>query len=141
MYPTLAHAFAALDSLPIVGSVQVTADRPGVDYDALDRARQLLPHVWSDAAALERIGMTLQGGVVLSWQRPGARLVVTMDPLSLYTCRLESKTDSVDWTRATLEQVVADIRSALGLPAMPAGWTAPSNTRMPQKGSARPVIE
>ena len=140
-YPTLAHAFAALDSLPIVGSVQATAEAPGVDYDALDRARQLLPHVWSDGAALERIGMTLQGGVILSWQRPGARLIVTMDPLSLYTCRLESKSESVDWTRATLEQVVGDIRAALGLPAMPAGWTAPSNTRMPQKGSPRPVIE
>jgi hypothetical protein len=117
-YPTLAHAFAALDSLPIAGAAQITADRPGVDYDALVRVRHLLPHVWSDEAVLERIGMTPQGGVTFLWRRPGAQLELTVDPFALYACRVDTKSTTRDWVRPTLEQVVADVRAALGLPAL-----------------------
>jgi len=125
-YPTLAHAFAALDSLPIAGSGQITADRPGVDYDALVRVRHLLPHVWSDEAALERIGTTPQGGVTLAWRRAGALFELTVDPFALYACRLDTKSTTRDWTRPTIEQAVADTRAALGLPALGGSSATPA---------------
>ena len=117
-YPTLGHALAALDALPIAGSMQITRQRMGVDYEALDRARRLLPQAWSDEAVLERIGMTPQGGLVLLWRRGDSSLEVTIDPLALYGFRLESPSKLVDWTRATLEHAVADTRAGLGLPAL-----------------------
>jgi hypothetical protein len=117
-YPTLGHALAALDALPIAGSMQITQQRMGVDYDALDRARRLLPQVWSDEAVLERIGMTPQGGLVLIWRRGDSSLELTIDPLALFGFRLESPSKLVDWTRATLEHTVADTRAGLGLPAL-----------------------
>ena len=129
-YPTLAHAFAALDELPIAGSSQIRADQPGVDFDALGRARRLLPHVWSDEAVLERIGVTPQGGMVFVWRRPGTLLELMIDPYALYSCRLDTSSTTRDWTRPTLEQTVADIRSALGLPPLPSA--APPAAGAPQ---------
>jgi hypothetical protein len=122
-YPTVAHAFAALDELPIAGSGRIDADQPGVDFDALGRARRLLPHVWTDDAALERVNVTLQGGMVFVWRRPGMLLELMIDPYALYSLRLDTSSTTRDWTRPTLEQTVADVRQVLGLPPL-AGATA-----------------
>ena len=118
-YPTLAHAFAALDELPIAGSGRINADQPGVDFDALGRARRLLPHVWADDAPLERISVTLQGGMTFLWRRPGTLLELMIDPYALYSLRLDTSSTTRDWTRPTLEQTVADVRQVLGLPPLP----------------------
>ncbi|HEU4563462.1 MAG TPA: hypothetical protein VFS05_02390 [Gemmatimonadaceae bacterium] len=117
-YPTLAHAFAALDALPIAGSMQINRQRLGVDYDALTRARRLLPHVWSDGAVLTRIGMTMQGGITFAWQRAADTLELTIDPFSLYGLRLETPAKLVDWTRASLDHAVTDLRELFGLPPL-----------------------
>src|SRR5215208_674921 len=123
-FPTLAHAMASLDALPIAGSMMITASNPGVDFDALVRVRTLLPRVWSDAAPLERLTPTPQGGISLLWRRPQGVFELTVDPLSLYACRLDTTSKTVDWTRAGLEQAVADARNALGLPPPPTTATA-----------------
>jgi hypothetical protein len=123
-YPTLPHALAAMDELPIAGAMQISADHPGVDYDALDRARKLLPYVWSDEVGVERIGMTPQGGVTIIWRRADAKVELTVDPFALFACRVETKSKLVDWTRATLEQAVPDVRAALGLPPLAAAAAA-----------------
>ena len=118
-FPTLGHAMASLDALPIAGSMRITPDRPGVDFDALVRVRNLLPRVWSDGAPLDRIWMTPQGGIAMLWRRPQGAFELTVDPFSLYACRLDTASKTVDWTRAALDQAVADVRAALGLPPAP----------------------
>lgn len=119
-FPTLGHAMAELDSLPIAGSMMVTPGSLGVDFDALVRVRTLLPRVWSDGAPLSQIELTPQAGIALLWRRPQGVFELTVDPMSLYACRLDTTSKTVDWTRAGLDQAIADVRSALGLPPAPA---------------------
>lgn len=130
-FPTLAHAMAALDELPIAGSMHVAEERAGVDYDALVRARRVLPYLWpeGDAGALvrlDRVATTPQGGIAFAWARAGARFEVTVDPFALYAFRLDTSSTTREWTRAGIEQAVADARSALGLPALATPAQAPS---------------
>src|SRR5688500_20238321 len=106
-YPTLAHAFAALDELPIAGSGRINADQPGVDFDALGRARRLLPHVWADDAPLERISVTLQGGMTFLWRRPGTLLELMIDPYALYSLRPAPGPPRATGPRPTLDRRVA----------------------------------
>src|SRR5215216_5521433 len=134
-FPTLAHAMASLDALPIAGSMRITPDQPGVDFDALVRVRNLLPRVWSDGAPLDRIWMTPQGGIAMLWRRPQGTFELTVDPFSLFACRLDTSSKTVDWTRAAMDHAVADVRAALGLPpappvpaAAPGGSTASTGT-------------
>jgi hypothetical protein len=119
-YPSLAHAFAALDALPIAGAMQISPDRPGVDFDALGRVRSLLPHVWGDGVVLEQLTTTPQGGITLLWRRPDGVLELVVDPYSLYAFRIDTRARFAEWTRATLAQAVADTRTALGLPPLAA---------------------
>ena len=122
-YPTLAHAMAALDELPIVGSADAAPGQPGVDYDALVRARRVLPHFWAEGGAaagarLEGVAMTPQFGVSFLWTRGDARFEMTVDPLALYAFRLDTSSTTKEWTRPTIDQAVADARATLGLPAL-----------------------
>ena len=135
-FPTLAHAMAALDALPIAGSMSITAEHPGVDFDALVRVRQLLPRVWGDGAPLERVGVTPQGGVALLWRRPDGVVELTVDPFSLFACRVDTTSRTVDWTRAALDQAVADVRAALGLPPAPPAPVGTAPAAGPAAGGA-----
>ncbi len=45
-FPTLAHGLATLDAFPIAGALQIAPDQPGVDFDALERARVVLVQAW-----------------------------------------------------------------------------------------------
>jgi hypothetical protein len=135
-FPTLAHAMAALDALPIAGSMAITEGHPGVDFDALVRARQILPRVWGDAVPLERVNLTPQGGVAMLWRRSDGVVELTVDPFSLFACRVDTTSRTVDWTRAALDQAVADVRAALGLPPAPAPAAGPAGGGTPMSTSA-----
>ncbi|MFL5579859.1 MAG: hypothetical protein ACJ8AO_05755 [Gemmatimonadaceae bacterium] len=122
-FPTLPHAMAALDELPIAADATEGGVPTGVDYDALVRARRILPYLWPEGAGdpgslLERVVMTPQGGVGLQWARGDSRFELTIDPFALYAFRLDTASTTREWTRATIEQAVADARSTLGLPAL-----------------------
>ena len=131
-FPTLPHAMAALDELPIAADTpDGVGEATGVDYDALIRARHLLPYLWPQAGAdpgnrLERVAMTPQGGVGLQWVRGDSRFELTVDPFALYSFRLDTASTTREWTRATIEQAVADARSTLGLPALTTPVQAPA---------------
>lgn len=139
-YPTLAHALAALDALPIAGAMQITPDNPGIDFDALARVRRILPNVWSDQVSLEAIDVTSQGGVAFRWRRADALLEVIIDPYALISFHLDTKSKVAEWTRATPEQAVADIRRAFGLspltPPAAAGTPASSSAGVPAPAPA-----
>ena len=111
-FPTLEHALAALDAIPISGSLQVGAG-DGADFDAIDRARLVLTKAWRADVPLRELRLTPQGGVLLAWERPGWALELTVDPFSVYDFRLDSPEGLNDWTRAATEAAVADVTVAL----------------------------
>ena len=145
-YPSLAHAMAALDELPIAGTAAAAPGQGGVDYDALVRARRVLPYFWPDAGAaagarLDQVGMTPQFGVAFLWSRGDARFEMTIDPQALYAFRLDTASTTREWTRPTIDQAVADARATLGLPPLTAPVQGPavdaaSVTARPQQAAA-----
>jgi hypothetical protein len=112
-FPTLAHGLATLDAFPIAGAMQISPDHPGVDFDALERARSVLVQSWRNDLTPEQITVTPQGGLILSWRRASWALEVTIDPYALSAFRLDSPSKMVEWTRAGSEATVADAKAAL----------------------------
>lgn len=135
-YPTLGHAFAALDALPIAGALYIAPDQPGVDFDALVRARRMLPHVWSDAAPADRIAVTPQGGVAVRWRRGDSALEMIVDPYALVSFRMDTPSRTTEWTRATIDLAIADVRHALGLPAVQLPPEILRSESTPERGTA-----
>jgi hypothetical protein len=107
-YPTLAHALATLDSFPLAGALQISPDHPGVDFDALERARSALVQSWRNDITPDEIAVTPQGGLMITWRRAGWALELTVDPFALSAFRLDSPSKMVEWTRAGSEATVAD---------------------------------
>jgi hypothetical protein len=112
-FPSLAHGLATLDALPIAGAMQISPDNPGVDFDALERARSVLVQSWRNDLTPEHIKVTPQGGLTLSWRRASWALEVTIDPYALSAFRLDSPSKMVEWTRAGSDATVADAKAAL----------------------------
>ena len=97
-YPTLAHGLATLDAFPIAGALQIAPDQPGVDFDALERARTVLVQAWRNDLTPEEITITPQGGVTIAWRRAGWALELIVDPFALSAFRLDSPSKMVEWT-------------------------------------------
>jgi hypothetical protein len=112
-YPTLAHGLATLDSFPIAGALQISPDNPGVDFDALERARAVMVQAWRNDLTPEEITVTPQGGLTLTWRRAGWALELIVDPYALSAFRLDSPSKMVEWTRAGSDATVADAKAAL----------------------------
>ena len=112
-FPKLDHAMAAMDSFPIIGELSTTPETAAVDFDALVRARTLFPKIWRDDLAPTELRPTAQGGIVAVWSCPGWALELTVDPFSLYDIRLDSPAGMRDWTRATMDSLVADVTAVL----------------------------
>jgi hypothetical protein len=112
-YPTLAHGLATLDSFPLAGAMTISADHPGVDFDALDRARAVLVQAWRNDLTPEEITLTPQGGITIVWRRSGWALELVVDPFALSAFRLDSPSKMVEWTRAGSDATVADAKAAL----------------------------
>jgi hypothetical protein len=112
-YPTLAHGLATLDAFPIAGALQISPDQPGVDFDALERARTVLVQSWRNDLTPEEITVTPQGGLTISWRRGGWALELTVDPFALSAFRLDSPSKMVEWTRAGADATIADAKAAL----------------------------
>jgi hypothetical protein len=112
-YPTLAHGLATLDAFPIAGALQISPDQPGVDFDALERARTVLVQSWRNDLTPEEITVTPQGGLTISWRRGGWALELTVDPFALSAFRLDSPSKMVEWTRAGADDTIADAMGAL----------------------------
>src|SRR5690242_21910529 len=70
-FPTLAHGLATLDAFPIAGARQIAPDQPGVDFDALERARAVLVQAWRHDRTPEEITVTPQRGDTLASRRGG----------------------------------------------------------------------
>jgi hypothetical protein len=135
-YPTLAHAFAALDGLPLAGSLYISPDDPGVDFDALMRARRILPYAWSDQAPADQIAVTPQGGVGVRWRRGDSTLEMTVDPFALVSFRMDTRSRTSEWTRATIDLAIADIRHVLGLPPAQLPPELLRSDSTPERGTA-----
>jgi hypothetical protein len=112
-FPTLAHGLATLDGFPIAGALQIAPDQPGVDFDALERARAVLVQAWRNDLPPDEITVTPQGGVTLVWRRAGWALELIVDPYALSAFRLDSPSKMVEWTRAGADATVADAKAAL----------------------------
>jgi hypothetical protein len=112
-FPSLAHALAALDAFPLAGALEITADNPGVDFDALDRARTVLSQSWRDDLPPARIVVTQQGGIAITWGRAGWTLELTVDPFALNAFRLDSPSKMAEWMRANIDSTVTDTKAAL----------------------------
>ena len=112
-FPTLAHGLATLDGFPIAGALQIAPDQPGVDFDALERARVVLVQAWRNDLTPDEITVTPQGGVTIAWRRSGWALELIVDPFALSAFRLDSPSKMVEWTRAGSEATVADAKAAL----------------------------
>ena len=132
-FPSLAHGLATLDAFPIAGAMQISPDNPGVDFDALERARSVLVQSWRNDLTPEQIKVTPQGGLTLSWRRASWALEVTIDPYALSAFRLDSPSKMVEWTRAGSEATVADAKAALAAMAgdKPAAAGAPRTPVQP----------
>jgi hypothetical protein len=128
-FPSLAHGLATLDAFPIAGALQIAPDQPGVDFDALERARTVLVQAWRGDLAPDEISVTAQGGVTISWRRSGWALELIVDPYALSAFRLDSPSKMVEWTRAGADATVADAKAAL---AAMAGDNAGSGRRQQQ---------
>jgi hypothetical protein len=133
-FPTLAHGLATLDAFPIAGAMQISPDHPGVDFDALERARSVLVQSWRNDLTPEQITVTPQGGLTLSWRRASWALEVTIDPYALSAFRLDSPSKMVEWTRAGSEATVADAKAALA--AMAGDKPAAAGAARPAQPSA-----
>jgi hypothetical protein len=138
-FPSLAHALAALDAFPLAGALQITADNPGVDFDALDRARTVLAQSWRDDLPPARISLTPQGGISITWGRSGWTLELIVDPFALNAFRLDSPSKMAEWMRANLDATVADARAALAAMSGGGGGVAAGATGAPrgQPGAVR----
>src|SRR2546423_7015041 len=112
-FPTLAHGLATLDAFPIAGALQIAPDQPGVDFDALEKARAVLVQSWRNDLTPEEITITPQGGVTIAWRRSGWALELIVDPFALSAVRLDSPSKMVEWTRAGADATVADAKAAL----------------------------
>ena len=112
-FPTLAHGLATLDAFPIAGALQIAPDQPGVDFDALERARAVLVQAWRNDLTPDEITVTQQGGVTLVWRKAGWALELIVDPYALSAFRLDSPSKMVEWTRAGSDATVADAKAAL----------------------------
>jgi hypothetical protein len=112
-FPTLAHGLATLDAFPIAGALQIAPDQPGVDFDALERARQVLVQSWRNDLTPDEITITPQGGVTIAWRRAGWALELIVDPFALSAFRLDSPSKMVEWTRAGSDATIADAKAAL----------------------------
>ena len=112
-FPTLAHGLATLDAFPLAGAMQISPDQPGVDFDALERARVVLVQSWRNDLTPDEITVTPQGGITITWRRAGWALELIVDPFALSAFRLDSPSKMVEWTRAGAEPTVADAKAAL----------------------------
>jgi hypothetical protein len=112
-FPTLAHGLATLDAFPLAGAMQIAPDQPGVDFDALERARAVLVNSWRNDITPDEITLTPQGGITITWRRSGWALELIVDPFALSAFRLDSPSKMVEWTRAGSEATVADAKAAL----------------------------
>jgi len=112
-FPTLAHGLATLDAFPLAGALQISPDQPGVDFDALERARAVLVQSWRNDLTPDEITVTPQGGITITWRRAGWALELIVDPFALSAFRLDSPSKMVEWTRAGSDATVADAKAAL----------------------------
>lgn len=112
-FPTLAHGLATLDAFPLAGALQISPDQPGVDFDALERARAVMVQAWRNDLTPDEITVTPQGGITIVWRRAGWALELIVDPFALSAFRLDSPSKMVEWTRAGSEATVADAKAAL----------------------------
>jgi hypothetical protein len=112
-FPTLAHGLATLDAFPLAGAMQISPDQPGVDFDALERARVVLVQAWRNDLTPDEITVTPQGGITITWRRAGWALELIVDPFALSAFRLDSPSKMVEWTRAGAEPTIADAKAAL----------------------------
>src|ERR671930_63733 len=124
-YPSLGHGLATLDAFPLAGALQISPDQPGVDFDALERARTVLVQAWRNDLTPDEITVTPQGGVTISWRRAGWALELIVDPFALSAFRLDSPSKMVEWTRAGSDATVADAKAALAAMAGDAAKGAP----------------
>lgn len=132
-YPSLAHGLATLDGFPLAGAMQISPDKPGVDFDALERARAVLVQAWRNDLTPDEITVTQQGGITISWRRAGWALEVVIDPYALSAFRLDSPSKMVEWTRAGSDATVADAKAAL---AAMAGDNAGGGSKRQQQAAA-----
>ena len=95
------------------GALQIAPDQPGVDFDALERARVVLVQAWRNDLTPDEITVTPQGGVTIAWRRAGWALELIVDPFALSAFRLDSPSKMVEWTRAGSEATIADAKAAL----------------------------
>jgi len=112
-FPTLAHGLATLDAFPLAGALQISPDQPGVDFDALERARAVMVQAWRNDLTPDEITVTPQGGITIVWRRAGWALELIVDPFALSAFRLDSPSKMVEWTRAGSDATVADAKAAL----------------------------
>jgi len=112
-FPTLAHGLATLDAFPLAGALQISPDQPGVDFDALERARAVLVQSWRNDLTPDEITVTPQGGITITWRRAGWALELIVDPFALSAFRLDSPSKMVEWTRAGSDATIADAKAAL----------------------------
>lgn len=123
-FPSLAHCLATLDSFPIAGALTISPDQPGVDFDALERARVVLVQSFRTDLTPESITVTPQGGLAISWRRAAWALELIVDPFALSAFRLDSPSKMVEWTRAGSEATVDDVKKAIA--AMAGDKAAPA---------------
>ena len=50
--------YYTLDGFPIAGALQIAPDQPGVDFDALERARVVLVQAWRNDLTPDEITIT-----------------------------------------------------------------------------------
>jgi len=125
-YPTLAHAMAALDEFPILGSAQIRPDNPGVDFDALGRLRKIVASVWRDDVPADEIRITAQAGLLMVWARSKWELQILVDPYALYAFRVDSPFGVAEWNRPSPEATIADLKATLAVMAQEGGAQLPS---------------
>ena len=131
-FPSLAHALAALDAFPLAGALEISSENPGVDFDALDRARVVLSQVWRDDLPPARIIVTQQGGIAITWGKAGWTLELTVDPFALNAFRLDSPSKMAEWMRANIDATVADTKAALAAMTGGGGGVAAGVTGTPR---------
>lgn len=129
-FKTIAHAMAALDEFPIAGAMQVRPDNPGVDFDALERMRKLLPAVWRDDVPADEIRVTPQAGLSVSWSRNGWETQLIIDPYALYAFHVDSPFGVNEWNRPSAEATIADIKATMAVMAQESGAGLPEVSRL-----------
>jgi hypothetical protein len=125
-YPTLAHAMAALDEIPILGSAQIRPDQLGVDFDALGRLRKVIAAVWRDDVPPVEISITMGAGLQVTWARSKWEMQIIVDPFALYAFRVDSPFGVAEWNRPSPEATIADAKATLAVMAQEGGAQLPS---------------